>query len=300
MKRSIIHPAIHLAVGALLLALPSGVAAASDGAWNREEDGYFVKFGFTSLTADEEYDFAGRLRGLFRDSLSFGDAEFGVSTFTFYAEYGLLDWFTGVVSTQFNVAVRSATYLPTGVPVTASASGLGDIWLGGRVRLLPTGGPVAASITAAWKVPTGSPHQQIPLGSGRADYELDGSLGSGFALGAVTGYGQVSAGYRLRGGVADEITYLAELGVNVGSRTIVHGVVDGIGSGTDFPAAARALGDGIGGTGILPSQSFLRWTLGAIYATSAGFELSIDYSRQESGRNALASSAVALGITWKR
>jgi hypothetical protein len=290
-----------LSVVALLIPAASALGA---GAWTRDDGGYYVKFGFTSLTADEEYDYGGNRRGLLRDSIFFDDADLGVSSLSLYCEYGILDRITAVVSTQYHVAVRRAVYVPTGVVTTASASGLGDIWVGGRVGLLPSEGPVAASVGVSAKIPTGSPFQDIPLGSGRADYELTGSLGSGFEVEGVTGYGQVSAGYRLRGGAEGEVSWMSELGVNVGSRLIVQGVVDGIGSTFDFASAGGASGDGSSADPVqIPrhiEQSFLRWSFGVIYATSAGFELNLNLQRQEWGRNSLASSAILFGVAWKR
>jgi hypothetical protein len=295
-----LRPAIRLAAVAGLLLPAVASTASAGGAWNRDDGGYYVQFGFTSLTADRRFDYDGRSRALLDDTLTLRDIELGVSSLQFYSEYGLTSWLTAVTSTQFHVAVRRAVDVTTGLDRTASASGLGDIWLGGRVRLLAPGGPLAASVTAACKIPTGTPFQDVPLGSGSVDYDLSGAVGSGFAVGVVTGYGEVSGGYRIRGRASDEIVGQGLLGVNLGKALIVQAVLDGIRSGADFDAAAQVASESPGDLPSPSEQTFLRGTLGLIYATSAGFDLDLSYGRQFLGRNTLASSSIILGVAWKR
>lgn len=282
----------------LLLLFGIGRARAGD-AWNRDDGGYYLELGFSSMTADQQFDFGGHQRGLLGDSSGFRDAQIGVSSLRIYCEYGITGWLTAVVNTQYHVAVRRAVLIATGLDATASASGLGDVWVGGEFRLIPGNGPVVASLTASWKIPSGSPHQDIPLGSGSADYEVSGAVGTGFALGVVTGYGEVTGGYRIRGLASDEITYLAALGINLGRSLILQATVDGIQSGADFAGAATSQDAG-GAYPTFSEQTFLRGTLGAIYTTNGGFDLNLGYGRQFLGRNTLASSTLLLGVSWKR
>jgi hypothetical protein len=150
----------------MLAAIP---LVAGGGAWTRPTDGRIIRFGIISTTAQEEFDFQGGRRDIFSDTTLFQRGQFGMTDVSFYGELGLTDWLTGTLSTQYRVAVREAKLRTTGRDSTLSASGLSDIWVGGRIRLLPHEDSTAVAITLGLKIPTGSRNQSIPLGTGVLD-----------------------------------------------------------------------------------------------------------------------------------
>ncbi len=279
----------------ILVLLPLPLLAR--GAWNQKPDGYYIKLGPTFLTANQEYDLQGDLRDIFNDPANFRNPSFGITNIGFYAELGLTDWLTGTLSTQYSVAVREAT-LPNGVDTSQSASGLGDIWLGGRVRLLPDGGSIVGAVTLGLKLPTGSPNQEIPLGTGVIDYEGAVAFGGPFALAELPGYWQSSGGYRLRNRGANELTYQAEIGVTIAETLMLQGVVDGVHSFADFDAASSAIGGMVSTAS--SDQSFARWNANFIYSLSPDTDLTVGYGHTFSGRNALSAGAFGVGVAWKK
>jgi len=281
-----------------LLLLAISTASAGGGAWNRAPGGYYFKIGLNSLSADEEFGRGGRRQPIFADTSNFRDGGFGMTDIGFYGEVGVTDWLTAVASTQFKVAVREAENRTTRRDTTASASGLGDLWLDGRIRLAPDDVPYVAALTIGVKLPTGSPYQQVPLGSGVVDYEAGLAVGTGFPVAGLDGYAQLFGGYRLRNNASDEINYLMEVGVRLSESIILQGIIDGTHSTADFDAAGIGPGD-LSGLSTF-DQSYARWTLGTIIGMREGLDLNLGYGAHISGRNALAGSTILIGVAWKQ
>jgi hypothetical protein len=214
----------------------------------------------------------------------------------FYGELGFTDWLTGTLSTQYRVAVREAKLRATGRDSTLSASGLGDIWLGGRIRLLPVEDSTAATLMLGLKIPTGSRNQAIPLGTGVLDYEISAAAGRHFRLAdMLSATAQLSAGFRLRNVANNEFVYMAQGGVNLARVLLLQLTFDGILSTGNYDPARDASIDAFIG-----DQSFFRWNMGLVYSTADNMELRVDYGRQVAGRNALAGHSIAFGIAWKK
>lgn len=277
---------------------------AGGGAWNKKKDDYYVKVALSSLTADKQFGLDGRPELIFTDA-AFRNGEFGVTDINLYGELGITDWLTGVGSTQVKVAVREGFYRPTGLDSTASASGLGDIWLGGRVRLLPEESPYVAAVTMSVKVPTGSPLQAIPLGTGVVDYEIAAAGGTTYfpplksSMSAYL-YTQVALGYRMRNGSAsNEMNYAAEVGASM-DDLLLQVMVDGVHSFADFNEVIVDPADPNTADDLVANQSFMRWGVTASYAVNRKMDVSLGYTWNTSGRNALQLSGISLGIAWKR
>ena len=290
-------------VGSIVLIM-SLVAAckafAVGGAWVKTPEGYYFKVGFTSITADKEYGLQGEDRPLFGDTVRFRDGTIGISNISVYGEYGFTDWLTGVISTQYSVAVREAEDLETGLAETTSASGLSDIWVSGRVNLLPKSWKLAGAATLAWKIPTGSPNKEIPLGTGVADYEGALAFGTGFPVGEDTyGYAQVSSGYRLRNRASNEVNWHVESGVQVIPGLALQAIFDGVHSTADFDDAAMSGNNDQVFTGLVNDQSFSRFSGGVIYDLSEEMQINFLYAKALSGINTLASSSISVGVAWK-
>ena len=167
-----------------LLLLCAHRAGATGGAWSRLVDSYYFRLGLSSLSADQEYTHTGSRQPILSDSSIFSNGSFGVTDISFYGELGITDWLTAVASTQYKVAVRQAENSAARRDTTASASGLSDLWLDGRIRLLPRDAEYAATATLGVKLPTGSPYQQVPLGSGELVFSANVS-GKGRRLAAT-------------------------------------------------------------------------------------------------------------------
>lgn len=284
----------------LLLALAEP-AMAGGGAWNLKKGGYYIKIGLTSLTADESYGFDGSNQPIFPDTANFRGGNFGVTDVALYGELGITDWLTGVASTQYKVAVRQGLYRPTERDSTASASGLGDLWLTARMKLLPDDEQMVATVMLGWKLPTGSPLQDIPLGTGVVDYEAAVAVGSGFRIiGDTHGYGQLSGGYRLRNSASNEVNFLAELGVNLSRDLLLHTIVDGTYTSADFSPALNDPENPEMIRHFRNEQSFTRWMIGAIYAASEDMEINLGYEKYAGGRNIIVGSGISVGIAWKQ
>jgi hypothetical protein len=271
---------------------------ASRGAWLRAQGGYYGKVALLWLTAEQEFDLEGNRRGVFSDTLTFSDGQFGMTDIILYGELGITDWLTGVASTNYLVAVREARFRHSGRDTTLSSSGLGDVWLGARFQVLDSTWPVLATTTLSMKVPTGSPSQSIPLGTGVVDYELSVAVARGFTiLDAMEGYGQLSGGFRLRNAASNEFNYAVETGINVTKFLMAQLTFDGVISTADFTSGAvthsvvRAL---------VNEQSYARWNLAVIYNSSPTLDLLAAYNKHIAGRNSLAGSSFSIGIAWKR
>lgn len=281
-------PALFLLCSAhSVLAQPNGPA------WTRAAEAYYLRFGVTWLSASQEYGLDGRRNTLFSDTVGFRDAKFGQTDVSFLCEYGVTDWLTGVAQTQLRTVVREAYFEPTARDTTISASGLTDLWLGARIRLLPLESKFLATATLAWKAPMGSPSQAIPLGTGVADYSLGMAGAAPYELGPVTGHFQLASEFRLRNRASNEITYLAQLDVNAGRGFFVIAAFDGVSSLADFDEEAHVNNSAVG------DRSYGRWSVGALLEVDEGLDLAASFSDHVLGRNALATSAFALAVTWK-
>jgi hypothetical protein len=284
----------------LCLLFSSSAAVAQRAAWCKKEGAYYFGIGLASLTAEEEYGFAGGRRPLFADTALYSDGEFGMTDITFQGELGITDWLSGVATTQYKVAVRQAVYRPTRRDTTASASGLGDLWLGARVRLLPREMPYAASVTVSMKLPTGSPYQEIPLGTGVLDYEIVAAAGSRFPVyGTIDGYAQLAGGFRLRNIASNELNYGAEVGINLNESLLLRMHIDGVHTTADFDRVADEPGNALGQRAFVADQSFSHWGLGLVYRATETMDLSLGYNWNGSGRNTLAAGGIAIGVAWQ-
>ncbi len=274
---------------------------AEGGPWNRIAGGYYVKFGLTWLSADAQFDPDGRRRTLYGDDPNFQNSDIGATDLDIHAEYGLTDWLTGVVSTQHQTVVREAWFVPQQRDTTASASGLSDLWIDARVRLLPRQWPTAVSASVGVKVPTASSTQAIPLGTGAVDYQLLAAVGRTFELADITsGFARLTTGFRLRNRASNEFLWSLETGVRVIEPLQLRIRFNGTVSTADF-AGQPALADGVTvDRALVLDQSFSRWSLGLRYDVNPGLELQAGYGRTFAGNNALASGSFSLGLAWKK
>ena len=289
-------PVRTLPLVAALLLLPS-IARSNGPAYTCDEGGYVLRLGVAWLSAEHEFGLDGRRHDLFDDTLRFRDAKFGQTDVSFQGEFGVTDWLTGVAQTQLRTVVREAFYVPTGRDTTISASGLTDLWLSARVRLLPLDSRYRATATLAWKAPMGSPTQEIPLGTGVPDYAVGSAASAPYEIGAVTGSLQLSGDFRFRNKASNEIAYAGQLDVNVGRGFVVRGLFDGIHSLADFDRA-QTDPTAVNRT-VVGDRSYSRWSVGFLLEADEGLELGATFSDQFGGRNALMATSFALNATWR-
>jgi hypothetical protein len=249
----------------------------------------------TWLTASHEYGLDGRRNELFNDTLRFRNADFGQTDVALLCEYGFTDWLTGVAQTQLRTVVRQAYVEPSARDTTISASGLTDLWIGARLRLLPLDSRYHATINAAWKAPTGSPTQEIPLGTGVPDYSLGAAAAAPYELGPVSGQVQLGGDFRLRNKASNEIAYVGSLDLNLGRGLLLQGTLDGIYSLADFE------GDGTSRVNrtLVGDRTFSRWSVAVMLEADEGLDVGASFSDQFGGRNALEATAFALTATWR-
>lgn len=289
---------LHVRLPRALLLILSGLivaqaAARADGpAWTQSDGGYRLRLGITWLSATHEYGVDGRRHELFGDSSSYRNATFGQTDVAFLCEYGLTDWLTAVAQTQLRTVVREAYYEPSARDTTVSASGLTDLWLAARMRLLPVESTYRATVTLAWKAPMGSPTQEIPLGTGVADYAIAAAGAAPYELGPIVGHLQLATDFRLRNKASNEFAYVAELGVDLGRGFEAIAALDGVRSLADFDAIE------VNRT-IVGDRSFDRWSLGVVLEADEGLDLGATFTDYLGGRNSLAATSFAVSATWR-
>ncbi len=291
-----------LLLAAFVLLLAADQLSAQIGAWSKPAEGYYFGVSFASTTADHEYGFLGEERPLFRDTARFANGTMGISNVSIYGEYGFTDRLTGILSTYYTVAVREADIIERGsegLVESASASGLGETRIGLRYALpgLPEG--LAAAFNGLWKIPTGSANKEIPLGTGRPDFELGLGLGTGFGpIAERYAWVQGSAAFRIRSGRDNELPWSFELGLPVAKTFVLHALIDGTHSFADFEQAAGRSDPDATFIPLVGSQSFVRATGGLFYDLNEWTTLSVRYGATLSGRNSLASSTIGAGVAW--
>jgi hypothetical protein len=260
--------------------------------------GYRTQVGIAWHTADRQFGLDGRERSLFADTASFRDASFGQTDISLIGEIGILDWLTATAETHFRTLVQEARYVPTRRDSTISASGLGDLWLRARVHVLQTDDSNTAAVTLGWKAPTGSPRQELPLGTGVADYSLGGAFRAPWDLGIVRTYAEASLTYLLRLKAANELMYSLELGLYPGRGVLVYGVLEGTYSGADFDAALANPSENRINESLAGDQSYTGWELGLRLAVDDDLEIGFLLADRMSGRNTPASSSFGLLLAW--
>ncbi len=292
----------HVLLLFLLVVIPGEALHAVGGAWTKKKGGYYLGLGFGSTNGEKDRGFRGEERPLYRDTLRFAGGSLGISNFTFYNEFGWTDWFTTQISARYTVIVREADIIEPGsdgLTINESASGLGDAWLGARLRLpTPIEGMVAA-FNLDWKIPLGSTVSEIPLGTGAADYEASIAIGTPFTLSEDRyGYFQGGAGYRLRNRAEDEFVWRLQGGVPIVPTLGLELTLDGVDSFADFENAEESDGDPIF-SDIVGSQSFLHLTGGLTYNLNDWTDLLVKYTTTLSGRNTLDARMITVGVAWR-
>jgi len=203
-----------------------------------------------------------------------GFENFRNTNFNVYWEHGIRDDLTFFATGSFSDLENTSD------GVTTSGSGIGDIDVGLRYRLID--GPVIVSVQGLFKAPyLYSEDSELPLGNGQEDFE--GKLLFGKSFGAA-GYGGLEVGYRVRTeDPVDEFRFLVEYGIDVSEKAYLRTKLDGIhaASSTDLttsnPLVAAAN---------LNPQLPLEFDLGRLEYT-AGYKISDRIGAEITGTTAI-------------
>jgi hypothetical protein len=277
-----VSPARFATLVLCLLVLPS---AAGGAAWTREPGEVYAKASAAWLHASEMYDDTGAVQPI-QDSLSYRDPSYRELTASLYLEYGIHRALTLVASLPLKIAEQDATSRGFVGDIEGETMGLGALRLGLRAPLHR--GSVRVSFEPEWHIPLyGDPEdaEDPLLGTGFMD--LGAALSAGTGLPPVSGYAQVTMGYRLRGGSTPEETFWdAEVGGEPVPRLMLRVRYDGLSSRgrlVDVPAGG-APAPGLGG------QDHHRIAPTLAIGTGGGAELSLTWRYVMDGRSTLRST----------
>jgi protein XagA len=205
---------------------------------------------------------------------------------TYYFEYGLTDRLTFVSSIPYK---RLSSERSSG---TVRSTGIGDIDLGLRYRLLQDG-PLVLSTSWLLKAPYAySSNAALPPGNGQVDFE--GRLLFGYGLGS-NGYFGAELGYRYRAEApADELRYLVEYGFDATESLYLRAKYDGI--------VGQGNSSGLGIVAANPNLNLefdltkLEVTAGLKLTPSSAAEVSV--TRNITGENTLRGSNYSLAWVY--
>lgn len=227
---------ISIISSALVLLLTSTVWA---GAWTMPQGKLYTRLAYSEYDSQRFFNENGtthdyapndEYKGKFREF------DYDEQTWSLYAEYGILDSLTLIGSVDYKET--EWTYQsggPKNVPIdkTAKSSGLGDINIGLRYRLIETNSG-ALALQGMYK--TGEAYDEedqdytaeIQRGDGQEDFEIKLQYGQSLYP-MVPGYMNVEAGYCWRTqGYSDEFRYLLEAGVDITKALYLRTKLDGI------------------------------------------------------------------------
>jgi len=278
-----------------LLTMMSIPSLAFAGGWTQKKGGYYAKFSLNNFSTREQFNLAGNREAL-NNQFSLRDAKFTDTNFGFYGELGVLEGLTLIANTSFKNYNSTGFNTLTQQNFDNSASGLGDLYVGGRLRLLTL--PFVLALQPMVKLPAGSKDKTIPLGSGQADAELRLQMGVAIPI-KIQNYFTADIGYTSRGGAEfnDEIPYFAEFGIFPVRDLIVKAQIDGRKSTASITSPMRA---GQSNQNVLiVNQDFTRLWGGIIYSTSPTTQVSLEFSSTISGKNTVAGRAVYFGLAFK-
>ncbi len=306
MARTILRLGI---VAGVLVTIFSGNVRAQ--AWVKQRGEYFFKLTSSYLYTTEEFNSDGDRQNINGEDILRTDSSFREVAFAAYIEYGLTDHFTLVASVPFKVlTTEEVDQIASGfrsTRVTRTNGGLGDLNL--FVRLPIVQKSFAMSVQPGLKIPLGyeqNPDNNGPaLGSGEIDGEVH--LIAGWSLYPLPSYLTAAAGYRVRGGdLHDEFLFAAEGGVTLG-RLFVKLRFEGIKNETSPPdlfgqTIVTPIEGGGGGINdvLIGDQDVYKILPTISYSFSETFEVTAEAYHTFAGRNTLAGTTYAVGITLQR
>ena len=267
------------------------------GAWTMPQGKLYTRLAYSEYEAQDFFNESGSSKDYSPgDAVKQRDFDYDEQTWSFYAEYGLLDNLTLIGSFDYKElewTFQSIT-LPNGTHIgdkTTKSSGLADINVGLRYRLMALESG-ALSLQALYK--TGEAYDEkdlgsleIQLGDAQDDFELRLQYGQSLYP-VIPGYFNVEAGYRYRTQqYADEFVYLLEAGVDIYKGLYARTKLDGtmhLDNGDDAPAN-------------LVDVNPYEIDLGKLEVT-VGYKITSMFSVEASYFNELYGANTTQGETW--
>jgi len=261
----------------LLVVTHAGSARA--GAWTRPARGWFLKVGLEQWETAERFDLTGSRVDYLPPSAGFVTrGDYRNQAIRAYLEYGITgDWTVTAATALERARAR-------GLGQVLQQTALSDLRLQLKRRIASA--PLVISLLAEAKLPTGYDTSHAPaLGSGRADAGARLAVGRG--LGALYATGE--AGYRARGGRADEIPFALETGLTM-SSVLIRADLSGVG-GLRAPVVDATFD---------PGRAESRYLSGGLALVLLGDPLDIVFAADHvlGGRNALAGTRFSLSV-WR-
>ena len=266
------------------------VHPAYSGAWARSKKSYYLKFSLNDYIALSSFDRNGRRVEIASDGTVAGYFnEFSLFT---YLEYGMTDRLTLVGSLPLK-RVSNNNDSNRGLPANASA-GIGDINIGLKYGLFTR--PIVVSLMSGIKLPAYAESRNAAPSLGSAQVDGDFSLLIGRSLWPLPAYVTGDMGYRLRGGhFANQLTYNFEVGVGLGSYVLLRGTLGGVYSLVDIASMQSMTNNPNVG-----DQDYVNAGSGLIFKVAPHLDMSLDYTRTISGRNAAVGNSISVGVALKR
>jgi hypothetical protein len=306
-KRVCTTGAMFMAAILLILTMTGSAWA---GAWTMPAGKLYTRMAYSEYEAQRYFYADGSTEAYAPNDVYKGkyrDFDYDEQTWSFYSEYGLMEGLTLIGSIDYKetewtyqstgrkLVDGELVHVVRGTDKTAKASGVSDLKLGLRYRLLATDSG-ALSLQALYK--TGEFYDEkdqnlatdIQLGDGQDDVEVRLQFGqSTYPL--FPGYFNVEAGYKWRTQeYSDQFVYLLEAGMDMGKLFYVRTKLDGtesLGNGDDGPSGPFTE------IGSNPYES----DLGKMEIT-AGYKLTSRLALEASYFNELYGASTTKGETW--
>lgn len=274
-----------------LAAVPDFAVA---GAWTQPPGHLYGRLSYAGIDSRSRLDAEGMRIGLEAPGQPVRGTEYRDRELRIYAEYGVREGFTAYGSIAYKrLRLVEPTLItpPRVLPeATHETSGAGDIYFGGRLRVL--NGPTPLGVAGEVKIPSGYSTLANPsLGNGHADVTFRGLVGA--SAGWV--YAAADAGWTHRGGnFQDAALFSFELGGRVMRYYSWRGVLRGVRSlGEPAAPSTSPLFD--------PALSSPRsFALDLVVGDEImpGLDLEAGISHIQSGRNTLAGNVLEIGLAW--
>lgn len=226
----------------------------------------------------------------------------GLYNTSLYVEYGLGDRFTAIfnapiLSRNFMNNLVSATNFEVIVPGEAINT-FGDIEIGGKYNLTKPGAkfPIAATLTLG--IPTGvavgGTQGNLQTGDGEFNQILQIDAGTGFSLGAASGYVSGYAGINNRSkGFSEEFRYGLEVGVGlINNRFYLSGKLNAVESFRNGDTAASVTSTSIFGN----NSEFVTLGIEANVYITEKFGVSAGFTNVTSGEIFAAAPSYSVGV----
>lgn len=193
--------------------LLAGASQVYAGAWTMKKHKMYNRFVYNQFYSDKIYTNHGST-----ENMPMG-GRFYDHNVNWYQEYGITDDLTFISSLYYKWLSSKDTY------IHQKSHGPGDAEFGLKYKVYE--GPVVVSMQALYKFGKLYGEETLPLGNRQDDFEL--RLLTGKSLWPFPGYCGLEVGYRIREGrPADEVRYLAEIGVDFNKYFYGRIKLDGI------------------------------------------------------------------------